>query len=100
MGWISVLVAGIGAYLLYHTDHLVMGAIETIAAIVCFWSWGVMHNHAFDSAKRRPDHTGRFHDLTQQEAEGVPDWIAGINLISSLVGLILFITGIVFMVRR
>ncbi|HNY42234.1 MAG TPA: hypothetical protein PKJ41_17655 [Bryobacteraceae bacterium] len=100
MGWFAVLVAGIGAYLLFHTDHLVMGAIETIAAIGCFWSWGVMHNYAFDKAKRRPDHTGRFYGQTPAEAEGVPDWIASINLVSSLVGLILFIAGIVFMVRR
>jgi hypothetical protein len=99
MGWLSVLLSGIAASLLFKTGHPVLMILAIIATIGCFWSWGMMHNFATKSAKRRRNYGGGFYDIMPQEAEGVPDWIARINMGFSLIGLLLLITGIVMMLR-
>ena len=99
MGWLSVLLSGIAAFLLFKTGHTVLMILAIIATIGCFWSWGVMHNFATESAKRRRNYGGGFHDIIPQEVESVPDWIARINMGFSLIGLLLLITGIVMMLR-
>lgn len=68
--------------------------VAIIAAIGCFWSWGVMHNYATKFAKRRKNYKGGFYDFNLKEVEAVPDWITWINMGFSLLGIILLIGGI------
>jgi hypothetical protein len=98
MGWLSVLLSGIAALLLFMTSHMILMVFAIIVAVGCFWSWGVMHNYATELAKRRSDYTGGFRDIASREAEGVPNWITLVNMLFSLAGLILLIIGIVFIV--
>lgn len=74
--------------------------IAIITVMGCLWSWGIMHNYATELAKRRPDYKGEFYDITEREAQNVPDWISIINILFSLVGLILLIIGIVMIIRK
>lgn len=100
MGWLSVLLSGIAAFLLFKTGHTALMILAIIAAVGCLWSWGIMHNYATDLAKRRSNYTGGFYGITNQEAQAVPDWISTVNMLFSLVGLVLLITGIVMMMRQ
>lgn len=100
MGWLSVLLSGVAAFLLLRTGHSVLMVIAIVATVGCFWSWGVMHNYATEFAKLRSNYTGGFYDITKREVEAVPDWITTVNMIFTLVALVLLITGIVFMVRK
>lgn len=97
MGWLPVLVSGVAAFLLFKTGHtfLMVGAIVNVVG--CFWLWGVLHNYATDHAKRRPDYSGRFYDITKREANADLERIAAIHLIFSLIGLAPLITGSVFL---
>ena len=58
-----------------------------------------MHNYATELAKRRSDYSGDFYDITDREADAVPDWVTVINVLSTLCGLILLILGIVFWIK-
>jgi hypothetical protein len=100
MGWLSVLVSAGAAFLLFKTGHTVLMVVAIVAAVGCLWSWGIMHNYATDLAKLRSNHTGGFYDITNRETQGVPDWIASVNMFFSLAGFILLITGIVLMIRQ
>ena len=100
MGWLSVLLSGVAAFLLFKTGHTVLMVLAIVAAVGCFWSWGIMHNYATDVAKRKSNYTGGFYDITHREAQAVPDWISMVNMLFSLAGLVLLITGIVMMVRK
>lgn len=99
MGWLSVLICCIAAYLLFKTGRTVLMIVAIIAAIGCFWSWGVMHNYATESAKRRTNYTDRFYDIMPHEAQAVPDRIARINMGFSILGVILLITGIIIALK-
>ncbi len=100
MGWFSVLLPGIAAFLFFKMDHTVLMVISIIIAIGCFWSWGIMHNYATELAKRRVNCTGEFYDITDREAEAVPDWITYVNMILSFAGLVLLIIAIVFIIWK
>ena len=99
VGWLSVLFSGVAAFLLFKTGHTILMVIAIVSAVGCFWSWGIMHNYATEAAKRRPDYTGGFYDITHGEAEAVPDWICWVNMAFSLLGLVLVITGMVMIVK-
>jgi len=99
MAWLSVLLSAVAAFLLFKSGYIVLMILAILAAIGCFWSWGVMHNYATELAKRRRNYTGGFYDITPKEAEAVPDWISRLNIGFSLLGLLLLITGIVLMLR-
>ncbi len=57
-----------------------------------------MHNYATDAARRRPTFRGGFSDLTEDEIDVVPDWIAKVNMGFSLAALALLVTAIVIWV--
>jgi len=95
MGWFSILICCIAALLLFKTEHTFLMILAIIAAIGCFWSWGVMHNYATEAAKRRNNYRGGFHDIMPHEAQAVPDWITRINMGFNLIGVGLLIIGIV-----
>jgi hypothetical protein len=81
---------------MFRTGHMLWMGVSIIVAIGCFWSLGVMHNYATDLAKKRSSYRGGYYDFTKEEADMVPNWISWINLLFSLAGLILFVTGVVF----
>lgn len=99
MGWFSVLICCIAAFLLFNTGHTYLMILAIFAAIVCLWSWGVMHNYATDYAKRRKNYTGGFYDIMPHETQAVPDWITRINMVFSLIGIVLLITGIIMIFK-
>jgi hypothetical protein len=80
MGWLSVLLSGVAAYLLFSSGHTVLMVVAIATTVGGFWSWGVMHNYATDAAKRRSDYTGGFFDFTKEEAKAVPNWITLVNI--------------------
>ncbi len=94
MGWLPVMISAIAAFLIYNTGHPVLFIIAIITTLGCFWSWGIMHNLATDLARKRNNYSGEFGDITEFEAQAVPDWIAGINMGFSVLGFILLIIGI------
>ena len=75
-------------------------ALAIVTAVGSFWSWGIIHNFATESAKKRTNYTGGFYDLTQQEAESTPNWITLINMGFSLAGLGLLVMGVIFILRE
>ena len=100
MGWLSVLLSGVAAFLLFKTGHTLLMVFAIVAAVGCFWSWGIMHNYATELAKRRSNYTAGFYDITNREAQAVPNWLATLNMIFTLAGVTLLIIGIVFMVQK
>ena len=95
MGRLPVLIALVASGFLYDTGHPVLLTLAIVAAIGCFWSWGIMHNFATEAAKRRSHYTGRFYDITEEEADSVPNWITILNFGFSVLALILLIAAIV-----
>jgi protein-S-isoprenylcysteine O-methyltransferase Ste14 len=94
MGWFSVLISGAATVLMYKKMHIFLTILAFITLVVCFWSWGVMHNFATESAKKRRNYKGGFYDFTEKDIEAVPNWITWINMGFSLLGLGILITGI------
>lgn len=99
MGWLPVLLSTIAAFLLYRAGYIMLAVFAVVVVIVDFWSWGIMHNYATDVAKKRLSYRGGFYDIAASEANAVPDWITWINLITSTIGIILLIAGIVIIIR-
>jgi hypothetical protein len=100
MGWLSILLSAIAAFLFYKTGHLALMILSIIAALGNFWSWGVMHNYATELAKLRQNYKGGFYDISRQEAKAVPNWISLTNMEFSIAGLILLIIGIIMLIKR
>ena len=96
MGWLPVLLALIASALLYDTDHPVLLTLAIGSAVGGFWSWGIMHNCATDVAKTRSSYDGGFFDITEEEADSAPDWIAKVNMCFSALALVLLIVAIFF----
>ncbi len=92
MGWLSVLICIIAATTMRTKGHTIFMIVAIIAAIVCFWSWGVMHNYANERAKRRRSYQG---DFTAEEVQSVPDWITWINMGFTILGITILVGGIV-----
>jgi len=95
MGWLSVLIPVVAAALLFRAGHIILGTLAVVAMVGAFWSWGVMHNFATESAKRRSDYSGGFYDLTADDINVVPDWIARVNMAFTVLGAILLVLSFV-----
>ena len=94
MGWLSVAVGVIAAALLYGTGHGVLFTFSVVFTIACLCSWGVMHNFATESAKRRSTYTGGFYDLTEIEVDSVPNWVTTINMLSTFAVVVILIIAL------
>jgi hypothetical protein len=94
MGWLPVLLSVIAAILFYGIGHTILMILAIVVGLGCFWSWGRMHNYAKNLAVRRPDCSGRFYDITDAEADAVPDWIAGVNMGFCFLALTLLLAAI------
>jgi|SRR3989339_1271176 len=98
MGWFHILIGIIAAITLFKSGHLILAAIAIVSAIGCFCSYGIMHNYAVEHAKMfRLDYKGGFYDFTNGDVDAVPDRIAKINFVFSMICFILLIVGIVFL---
>jgi hypothetical protein len=67
MGFLSVLISAVAAFLFYITGHLELMLLAIIVVFGNFWSWGVLRN----------------------EAKAAPNWIKWINLVFTLIGIVL-----------
>ena len=59
-----------------------------------FWTYGIMHNYATESAKERLDYSGKFYDFTHRDADVIPDWLAQVNFLLSMITLGILVYGI------
>ena len=72
MGFLSVLIGAVAASLLYLTGHFELMILAVIVTFGSFWSWGVLRN----------------------QAQAAPNWIKWINLVFTIIGIVLLVTGI------
>ena len=96
MGWLSVLVGVVASVLFYRSEASGLTWLSIGFTIVNFWAYGVMHNHAVESAKRRASYTGGFYDLTEKDLHAVPNRLATVNMVTTVVLVGLLVTGLVF----
>ena len=75
MGFLSILISAVAAFLFYITGHLAPMILAIIAAFGSFWTWGVLRN----------------------EAQAAPNWIKWINLVFTIIGIVLLFTGLIKM---
>ncbi len=94
MGWLPLSISVLAAVLMYQKHHYIMMGLAIVVSVGCFWSWGIMHNYATESAKKRKGYKGGFFDITEKEAESAPDRITHINMACSLIGVVLFIAAL------
>lgn len=92
MGWFHVAVGVVACLLLYGTGKSIAFWVAIVATVGTLWSFGIMHNFATESAKRRPSYNGEFFDLTVRDANAVPNWLAVVNFLFSItsIGLLLY----------
>ena len=67
MGFLSVLISIVAAFLFYITGQLALMILAVIVAFGSFWTWGVLRN----------------------ETQAAPNWIKWINLVFTLIGIVL-----------
>jgi hypothetical protein len=95
MGWLSVVIGVGAAILLYRAGGGALFWASLVATAVAAWSWGVMHNFAMEAAKRRSSFQGGSYDITEEEADSAPNWLATVNMLATIGCLSLLIAGIV-----
>lgn len=112
-GFVSVIVCFIAAIAFYGTKHPVQFWLSVISTVVAFWSWGVMHNLAMNSARDRWKllrenmiREGRSQEdldrvdktrirITPDDLNKVPNGLSLFNMIVTFVGIALLIWGII-----
>jgi hypothetical protein len=72
MGFLSVLISAVAAFLFYITGHLTLMILAIILVFGNFWSWGVL----------------------RKEVQAAPNWIKWINLVFTIIGIVLLFTGL------
>ncbi len=94
MGWLPIVCAAIAAVLFYVSGDSWLFWSSVVSGVVATWSYGIMHNYAMEAARRRPGFSGRFYDITEHEADAAPNWLAALNMLSSLAAFVLLIAAI------
>ena len=89
MGWLSVALGCLAAYLHYTADRGGLAMLSTLVTIVCLWSYGVMHNFAVEAATKRLDYKGGFGDFNEDDLAAVPPFVTNVSLASTILILIL-----------
>jgi hypothetical protein len=113
MGFLSVLLCASAAATLYGTGHPILFWISVFLAIADFWTWGVMHNFAMESAKLRRKHCRENFNVERRQQEeinkldqtkirieprdlnAVPDGLSAVNMIIAICGVVMLVWGIV-----
>lgn len=91
MGWLGVGLGLLSCWLLY--GNLLAFALAIAVTLGLLWTWGVMHNYATESARRRPGYKGGFYDLSDADIDAVPGWLPTSNLVLTLVTVVLCVYG-------
>lgn len=112
-GFVGVIVCVAGAAMLYETGHPVLFWLAVSVSIVSIWTLGIMHNYALNSARIRNEmlasnmaHDGRSKEdvekvkdriirLGPRDLDTVPNGLAMVDMLATIVGFILFISGAV-----
>jgi len=108
-GWIGIIVTGTGAAMLLRMGHAWLGGVAIASAVVQFWSFGIMHNFAYEPVARymRAIEQLRKHGFPENDAKALeamkpetdpdlaPNWAAMLNFLATLVGFGLLITAFV-----
>jgi hypothetical protein len=112
-GLINVIVCILAAAAFYGTRHTVLFSISIAAGLIALWSWGVMHNFATASAKRRrqiilermryagrPEEEcaaldSRVINPNAADMDSIPNWLTLVNMLTTLVGIVLFFWGVI-----
>lgn len=99
MGWFSVLIGLSACILLYLVENWLAFWIALVVTIGVFWTYGVIHNYATESAKwhaanKGEEHTGGFYDFENHDLDAIPDWLAQVNMALSIIALGFLVYGI------
>ena len=57
------------------------------------WSYGIMRNHAVESAKKRLDYRGGFYHFNDRDWDAVPNWLAVVNMAGFVAAVGLLVAG-------
>lgn len=111
MGWLSSLIAAIPVYIFWSSGHYIVVALAAVNALANFWSYGVMHNYAVSASSWRvrqlQESLRAQGDLTPErqahldriplelDPSAVPDWLAKINLATTVLGVVGVVTGMI-----
>ena len=82
-----------GRALLYETAQGKPFTVAVLAVAGCLWSWGMMHNYATEMAMKHSSYRAGFFDLTEREIQSVPNWVAAMNILFTLIAVGLLVTG-------
>jgi len=112
-GLISVIISVLAAIAFFDIGHRFLFWLCVAITVVSFWSWGVMHNYAMNSAKARwdqirenviqeggsPEEIARLDStpihLSNGDVNAVPDWLATVNMLVTFACFGLLIWGII-----
>lgn len=112
-GLISVIISVLAAIAFFGTGHPLLFWLCVVMVVFSFWSRGVMHNYAMNSAKdrwdrirenmiqegRSPEEIQRLDSIpihpSNADVNAVPDWLATVNMLVTFAGLGLLIWGII-----
>ena len=95
MGWLTVVLGGVAAYLFYSSDKIALALAAAVLALLNLWSYGVMHNFAVEAAKQRATYRGGFSDFEDQDLAAVPGWPTNINIATAFLIVVLLIWSVV-----
>lgn len=107
-GWICLIICVVPIYFFYVSDHIVLMIFSIVNAAINFWSFGVMHNYAVKQNSLWAERVRKNRELEEGplsleediklqrigntlRPEDVPDWLVYVNVITTIMGLILFI---------
>ena len=95
MGFLPVGTSALAAIIFYARSDIKLMCLAIAAAILSFWTYGIMHNFAVEAAKNRLSFRGGFGDFRPEEVQSVTNGLALANLIASLVGFCVLVIAVV-----
>jgi len=107
-GWICLIICAVPIYFFYVSNHTVLMIFSIVNTAINFWSFGVMHNYAMKQNSLWSERVRKNRELEEGplsleeeiklrrigntlRPEDVPDLLVYINVITTIMGLILFI---------
>jgi hypothetical protein len=112
-GIINFLIGIIASLLLYFSGNNILFWISTGFTFALFWSWGIMHNFAYNAARKRrnrlkenkiregapPEIIQKIENskiiINQADLNQVPNYISSINILLSIIEIIFLIIGLI-----
>lgn len=107
-GWICLIICMVPIYFFYTSNYIVLMISSIVNAVLNLWSFGVMHNYAMKQSSQWAERVRKNRELEEGplgleeeiqlkkianalRPEDVPDWLAYVNVITTIMGFILFI---------